>query len=232
MNIAILLAAGTGSRLGTETPKQFLKVLGKTVIEYTLDKFEQHPQIDEMAVVVSEQYRSEMEAIVQNAGYKKVKKILNGGAARYDSCWAAIEAYNHEPDANLLIHDAVRPMVDIQTITDVIAALNKYNAVTVAVPATDTIYQTENNLIQQIPDRKNLMRAQTPQAFKQHTIQKAYLMAFQNKDFTATDDCGFVVKYLPDEPVFVVPGSENNLKITHIQDFFLFENLFRNGTTF
>jgi 2-C-methyl-D-erythritol 4-phosphate cytidylyltransferase len=169
-----------------------------------------------------------METIVQIAGYQKVKKILTGGAERHDSCRTAIEAYNNYPDANLLIHDAVRPMIDPQIITDVIAALEKYNAATVAIPATDTIYQVETNHIQQIPDRKKLMRAQTPQAFKQKIVQKAYHKAFQNKDFTATDDCGFVAKYLPEEPIFVVLGSENNLKITHIQDVFLFEQMLQN----
>jgi 2-C-methyl-D-erythritol 4-phosphate cytidylyltransferase len=119
-------------------------------------------------------------------------------------------------------------MIDTQIITEVISALKKQNAVTVAIPATDTIYQVENNVVRQIPDSKRLMRAQTPQAFKQQIIRKAYQLAYQNEDFTATDDCGFVAKYLPNEPIFVVSGSENNLKITHIQDVFLFENRLQN----
>jgi 2-C-methyl-D-erythritol 4-phosphate cytidylyltransferase len=88
----------------------------------------------------------------------------------------------------------------------------------------------ENNFIQQIPDRKRIMRAQTQQAFKQHIIQKAYQSALENKNlenrnFVFTDDCGVVVKYLPHESVFVVQGSEKNLKITHKEDLYLLEKI-------
>jgi len=229
MNIVIILAGGTGTRVGAEAPKQFLKVCGKTIIERTLDVFEQHPSIDEIAIVINRHHQTEMEAIVLNGGYKKVQKIITGGKERHDSSWAAVKTYENYPQANLLIHDAVRPMINIQTINEVIGALEKYNAVTVAIFATDTIYQVEHNLIQQIPDRKQLMQAQTPQAFKQHILQKAYQSAFENKDFTATDDCGVVAQYLPDESIFVVAGTENNLKITHKEDIFLLERLMQNN---
>jgi 2-C-methyl-D-erythritol 4-phosphate cytidylyltransferase len=225
MNIAVILAGGTGIRLGTETPKQFLKISGKMIIEHTLNVFEQHPFIDEIAIVINKHYQAEMEKMVLNGGYEKVQKIIAGGKERHDSSRAAIRAYEDRPQVNLLIHDAVRPMIDAKTISEVIHALEKYNAITVAIPVTDTIYQVEHNLIQEIPDRKKMMRAQTPQAFKQHILQKAYQLAFENKDFTATDDCGIIAKYLPDEPVFVVAGTENNLKITHKEDIFLLEKI-------
>jgi len=225
MNIALLLAAGVGSRLELKTPKQFIIVGNKTIIEHTLDVFEQHPLIDEIAVVINRHFIDIMETIVKKGSYHKVKKILPGGAERYDSAWAAINACQKHPDANLLIHDAVRPMIDAEIITDVVRKLENYNAVTVAIPTTDTIYQVENNHIQQIPNRKLLMRAQTPQAFKQHIIQKAYQLAFENKDFTATDDCGVVAKYFPNEPIFVVTGNERNLKITHKEDILVLKAL-------
>jgi len=225
MNIAVILAGGTGSRLQTETPKQFLKLFGKTIMEYTLDVFEQHPRIDEIAIVVNALYRAEVGTAVQNGGFKKIKKIIAGGTERYDSSWAAIQAYQEHPNANLLIHDAVRPMIDAKTIDEVVDALEKHNAVSVAIPVTDTVYRVEDGLVQQIPDRKHLMRAQTPQAFKQHILQKAYQCAFQDESFMATDDCGVVAKYLPDEPVFVVTGTESNLKITHKKDVYLLEKM-------
>lgn len=230
MNIAVLLAGGTGARLGAEIPKQFLKVHGKTIIEHTLNVFEFHAQIDEIAIVIHPQYVEDMSQIVQMGGYQKVKKILLGGAERHHSSWVAINACKEHPEANLIIHDAVRPLIDAETISKVIGALAHYNAVTVAIPATDTMYQVENNLIQHIPKRDHLMRAQTPQAFKQHILQTAYQKFFENENFRATDDCGIVAKYMPKEPVFVVLGSENNLKITHIQDIVIFENLFQNET--
>jgi len=225
MNIAVILAGGIGARLGAEMPKQFLKVLGKTIIEYTLDIFEQHPYIDEIAIVSNAFYTTEMEVIVRTGNYKKVKKILEGGTERHNSSQVAIEAYQNYPEANLLIHDAVRPMIDSKTIDELIYALEKYNAVTVAVPVTDTIYQVEHNLIQQIPNRKYLMRAQTPQGFKQYILQEAYLQAFQSKGFIATDDCSVVAKYMPNDPIFVVTGIERNLKITHKEDLYLLEKL-------
>jgi len=220
MNIALLLAGGSGARLETETPKQLIPIGGKTIMEHTLDAFEQHPHIDQIVVVVNPQYKSEIEKITQQ--YQKVKKIVEGGAERHQSSWAAIEVCKDYPNANLIIHDAVRPMVDEETITKVIRALEHYNAVTVAIPTTDTIYYVENTLIQHIPDRNKLLRAQTPQAFKQHLIQKAYQAAFQQNEFAATDDCGVVAKFLPHEPIFVVPGNAHNIKITHKEDLVVF----------
>jgi 2-C-methyl-D-erythritol 4-phosphate cytidylyltransferase len=222
MNIAIILAGGAGLRMKTEIPKQFIEICGKTIIEHTLDVFEQHPHIDEIAIVINAQYIKETEKILQVGAYKKVKKILSGGAERHNSAWVAINAYKKLPNANLIIHDAVRPMIDTEIITEVIAELKKYNAVAVAVPTTDTIYQVEDSIIRQIPNRRFLMRAQTPQAFKQHILQTAYQKAFEHKEFTATDDCGVVTRFLPHEPIFVLPGNERNLKITYKEDIYIF----------
>jgi 2-C-methyl-D-erythritol 4-phosphate cytidylyltransferase len=222
---AIILAGGAGTRLKSEISKQFINICGKTVMEHTIDVFEHHAQIDEIALVINLQNITEMEEIVQKNGYRKVKKIVQGGAERQDSAWAAIQTYNELPNANLLIHDAVRPLIDPDMISEVIHRLENYNAVTVAIPTTDTIYEVENDHIHQIPKRKKFMRAQTPQAFKQHMIQKAYQLAFENKDFAATDDCCVVAKYFPNEPIFVVKGSERNIKVTHKEDLYLLEQL-------
>jgi len=230
MNIALILAGGTGTRVNTETPKQFIKIYEKTIIEYTLDVFERHPKIDEIFIVINAQYVAEAEILLKKANYKKVKRVLLGGAERQDSTWAAINACKEHPDANLIIHDAVRPMVDAEIITEVICKLETYNTVTVAIPTIDTIYEVKENYIKHIPNRKKLMRAQTPQAFKQHIIQTAYQAAFNQNDYTATDDCGVVAKYLPDEPIFVVSGNERNVKITHQKDLYLLEKILKSQT--
>jgi 2-C-methyl-D-erythritol 4-phosphate cytidylyltransferase len=161
--------------------------------------------------------------------WKKVGKILPGGAARHESSLAAINAYASQPDCNLIFHDAVRPLVSQRVINEVVEALHQYNAVAVAVPTTDTIIQTDESsrFIQHIPNRSVLQRAQTPQGFKWQTIAAAYHVALQDPAFASTDDCGIVVKYLPDEKVFVVRGEESNIKLTYKEDICLLNTLFQ-----
>lgn len=228
-NIAIILAGGVGSRMGYSTPKQFFKVAGKTVIEHTIDAFETDAQIDEIAIVINEAFIGQLEKIVLKNSWKKVKKILRGGSERYMSSLSAIQAYEEKEDCNLIFHDAVRPLVNHRIIDDVIQALEKYNAVDVAVPATDTIIEVNETgeLISKIPNRKLLRRGQTPQGFKLSVIRKAYEIALQDPDFISSDDCGTVIKYLPNEPVCVVEGEESNMKLTYKEDTFLLDKLFQ-----
>ncbi len=228
-NVAVILAGGTGSRLGASTPKQFFKVAGKMVIEHTIDVFEHHRSIDEIAIVVHPDYMDKMDEMILKNHWSKVKKILKGGAERYHSSLSAIRAYDSDSEVNLIFHDAVRPLVTHQIIDDVIAALEKYNAVDVAVAATDTIIQVDDKgkCIAHIPDRNLLRRGQTPQAFRLATIKRAYELALKDPQFRSTDDCGTVVKYLPSELVYVVHGDESNMKLTYKEDVFLLDKLFQ-----
>lgn len=227
MNIAVILAGGVGSRLDSSYPKQFFKVAGKTVIEHTVDVFERNERIDEIAIVINPAYITTIEEIVLKNSWRKVKKILKGGAERYDSSMAAIGAYADVENANLIFHDAVRPLVTNRIIDDVVAALDKWNAVDVAVPAVDTIVSVEGDVIDAIPERSKLKRGQTPQGFKLKTIREAYRQAFQDPAFKATDDCGVVLKYLPEESIFVVKGEESNMKLTYKEDSYLLDKLFQ-----
>lgn len=226
-NIAIVLAGGVGSRLGLSTPKQFFKVAGKMVIEHTLDTFERNPHIDEIAVVSNPVYVSDVENIVLRNGWKKVKKILKGGKERYDSSLSAIHAYEGSEEVNLVFHDAVRPLVSQRIIDDVCEALKTYEAIDVTVPAVDTIIEAEGDHIASIPDRSRLQRGQTPQAFRLSVISEAYKRAFKDPDFKVTDDCGVVVKYMPEVPVHLVAGEESNMKLTYKEDTFLLDKLFQ-----
>ena len=228
-NIAVILAGGVGARLGAATPKQFFKVAGKMIIEHTIDVFEHHEGIDEIAIVVHPNYVDTIEELTLRNHWKKVKKILKGGNERYHSSLSAIQAYDNEPETNLLFHDAVRPLVSNRIIDDVIEALGHYKAVDVAVAATDTIIEVDEKgeKITHIPDRSLLRRGQTPQAFRLSTIKKAYELALLDPNFKSTDDCGTVVKYLPDIPVFVVEGEESNMKLTYKEDVFLLDKLFQ-----
>ena len=226
-NIAVILAGGSGTRLGDILPKQFIKIAGKKVIEHTLDVFESHGSIDEIAVVSHPNYIREMEGIALSGNYPKLKKILSGGVERYHSSLAAIEAYQDD-DLNLLFHDSVRPLVNHRIISDCIAALAKYNAIDVATPTTDTIVQVnDDDEIVKIPSRSFLRNGQTPQAFKRGVIAQAYQLALKDPNFKTTDDCGVVLKYLPEEPIFVVKGEQFNMKLTYKEDIFLLDKLFQ-----
>lgn len=233
MNIAVILAGGVGSRLGYSTPKQFLKVAGKTVIEHTVDVFDNNELIDEIAIVIHPQYVDEMENIVVRNQWKKVKRILKGGDERYMSTLSAIKAYEGQEGSNMIFHDAVRPLVSNRIIRDVVKALEEYDAVDVAVPATDTIIEVDeaSGFIDKIPKRKLLRRGQTPQAFKYEVVAKAYEKALKDPAFVSTDDCGTVVKYLPEVRIRVVEGEESNMKLTYKEDLFLLDKLFQLRST-
>lgn len=230
-NIGIILAGGSGSRFGGNLPKQFIKVAGKTIIEHTLDVFQKCESIDEVAIVINPSFTNEIETIVNNNQYNKVKKILLGGKERSDSSLAAINAYQDDENADeikLIFHDAVRPFINRTIINEVINSLNTCNAVDVAIKATDTIIEVcDKNQIVNVPNRDQLRQGQTPQAFRLKTIKQAYKKALADPLFKATDDCGVVLKYLPEETITVVEGSAENIKITYDLDMFIADKLFQ-----
>jgi 2-C-methyl-D-erythritol 4-phosphate cytidylyltransferase len=232
-NIAVILAGGSGLRMGLDLPKQFLKVAGKAVLEHTVDAFQNHKKIDEIVIVSNQAFIHLVENYVLANNWPKVKKILNGGTERYDSSLSAINAYSDEEDINLIFHDAVRPLVSDRIIDDVIESLSTYEAVDTAVDASDTIIQVDNdtNIISMIPKRSVLRRGQTPQGFKLKTVKGAYEVALKDPKFIATDDCGVISKYLPDVPIYVVKGEEANFKLTYKEDIFLLDKLFQMKTT-
>ena len=229
-NIAIILAGGVGSRLGMSTPKQFFKVAGKMVVEHTIDVFERNQHIDEIAIVSNPALVADFENIVLRNKWRKVKKILKGGPERYYSSLSAITAYQNE-DANLIFHDAVRPLVSQRIIDDVVEALATHRAVNVAVPSADTIIEVDGDFITNIPDRSRLRRGQTPQAFDRQLIAEAYDKALQDPNFRTTDDCGVVRTYVPEEPIYVVRGEESNMKLTYREDTYMMDKLFQLKST-
>lgn len=232
-NIAVVLAGGMGKRMCSQVPKQFLMLSGRTVIEYSIERFNSHPSIDEVCVVIHPEWRDKMEGIIEKNCWQKLKKVVDGGEERYMSTLNAVMAYIDEPDdTNLLIHDAARPMVSSEIIDRVVATLQTHEAVGVAVPSTDTVWEVHPDFngdmklkdgelprfIARIPERKLMWRAQTPQAFRLPLIRDAYQRALQDAMFQATDDCGVVRKYMPGTKISVVEGEEINMKVTTPQD--------------
>jgi len=226
-NVAVVLAGGTGSRFGLDIPKQFAKLAGKTILEHTVSVFQDYASVDEIAIVSHPNWIWKIEEIVEENAFTKVKKILIGGEERKDSSLSAIKAYVGERDnINFIFHDAVRPFLNKKILDQCIEALNQYNAIDVAIPAVDTIIHVNSaRIIEKIPERSTMMQGQTPQCFKYDTISKAYENALKDPDLKATDDCGIVKKYLPEEDIYVVQGSTQNIKITHPQDIFLADKL-------
>ena len=222
-NYGIILASGSGSRYGSDIPKQFIKIAGKTILEHTIEIFENAPEIDEISLVITPEYRNIAENILLKNKYKKVTKLLNGGETRKDSSFIGINSIE-ENEANVIIHDCARPFLNPKIITNCVEALKKYDAIDVAIPATDTVVEVENGIISKIPERAKLKRGQTPQCFKLSIIKKAHELSKNDVNFT--DDCGLVVKYnLAD--VFIVDGDVENIKITYPIDIFMADRLFQ-----
>lgn len=216
-NIALILASGSGERCKLGYPKQFAKINTKTVIEHTIDAFENHKLIDEIIIVTSKDYLTKLESIIKQTKYKKVSSIIEGGATRKDSSYNGISQIK-ETECNVLIHDGVRPVISERIITDCINALNNKNAVCTAIESSDTILVTnEDGIIKNIPQRKTLKRAQTPQCFKLSLIKKAHLLAKEDKNCLVTDDCGLIMHYKL-ENIYTIQGDANNIKITYPED--------------
>lgn len=222
-NYAIILASGTGTRYSNETPKQFVKIAGKTVLEHTIELFEKNSLIDFIVVVITPEYRSAAEEIITKNGYKKIYKLVNGGETRKKSSYLGISSIE-EDEANLIIHDCARPFLSQKIIEDCIKALGTYSAVDVAIPTADTIIKVNGNIIDNIPERRFLKRGQTPQCFKLSLIKKAHELSIEDSNFT--DDCGLIVKYGLGN-VFVVEGDNDNIKITYPSDIYLADRIFQ-----
>jgi len=223
-NVAVILAGGTGSRMGSALPKQLIEVGGRPILSYSAEAFDSCPEISELIVVMVPGHTA---AATELAGpYRKIQKIIEGGATRTESTVRALEALAAEPDdSRVLFHDAARPFVDHEIIRRCLAALAEHEAVAVGLPVTDTIVEVSAGLVTAMPTRSGLWRFQTPQGFRLGTIRRAYEKALADPEFTATDDCGVVHRYLPDVSIPVVEGSERNLKVTHPLDITIAETL-------
>lgn len=222
-NYAIVLASGMGLRFGSNIPKQFEKIENKTILELSLDIFEKNNYIDEIILVINPDYRDLALKIVENK-YKKLSKILDGGKTRKQSSFIGVNSIKDE-EANVLIHDCARPLLSQDVLNNCISALNKYDAVDVARPITDTILVVNDNIIKSIPDRKVLYASQTPQCFKLSVIRKAHILAKDDENFS--DDCGLVLKYNPTK-IHIVEGNAENIKITHPSDLDFAKSLLKN----
>lgn len=232
--VAVILGGGTGTRFGAALPKQLLVLGGRTLVEHCVSAFAGVPGngdcrgVDEILLVMPPAYHDEAKRLVGG----QVSAIIAGGASRSDSVRNALAhlcARYDEAETGVLIHDAARPLVTQRIIAACLSALNDHDAIGTAVPTSDTILAVENGVIAHVPPRETLYRAQTPQCFRLETIARAHALAAADPAFQPTDDCGVVLRYLPEVPVHVVPGSEANLKVTYPGDLAIAEALLRAG---
>lgn len=221
MNIAIIVAAGSGSRINSPKPKQFLDILGKPLIVHTLERFDACPAIDEIVLVVP---AAELENCI-NFPVGKLRKVIGGGNTRAESVKNGLEAVVAEPTDIVAVHDGARPLVTIDEITQTIEKAKETGAACLVGPVTDTIKEIDGDKIIGTIDRQKLRRALTPQAFRYEILKKAFAHADVGEH--VTDEC-YLVGKLGYEIAFV-EGSARNIKITHPEDVALAEMYLKNS---
>ena len=230
--VAVVLAAGSGSRFGSASPKQLRVLAGRNLIQHCVQAFEQAPGVDNVLVVTAAVIQEQVARDL--AGHGKVAAVIQGGASRTDSTRQALAWLQASVlgDPKVLFHDAARPLVDQRIIADCVAALDQWQAIGVVVPSSDTIVEVADGTIQRVLPRHALARCQTPQGFRLSVISRAYQLADADPAFaavTATDDCSIVLRYLPEVVIAAVSGSERNLKITYTDDLAIANALISRG---
>ena len=225
--VAVILAGGTGTRFGRSVPKQLVELAGTPIIDHAIAAFQKAAEIDEILLLMAPGHLDRARERMAAGGYDKVVRILEGGSTRSETTSIALDELSDE--CHVLFHDAARPLVTGRIISDVVEALARFDAVTAAIPSSDTVFavreEDEDTVISGVLQRPSLRRCQTPQGFRRSVLASAYELAWQDPDFVATDDCSVVATYRPDVPVAVVRGDERNLKITEPIDLRIAERL-------
>lgn len=224
---AIVLAAGQGKRMGTKIQKQYLEILGKPVLFYSLDTFQKSDIIDEIILVVGENQEEYCQKeIVEKFGITKVSKIVRGGSERYNSVWNALQVMTE--DGFVFIHDGARPFVTEEILAHAYKAVQEEKACVVGMPAKDTIKIVDDNrFAKETPDRNYVWLVQTPQVFETSLIKKAYSLLMKQEIIQVTDDAMVVEKMLQ-RNVKLVEGSYENIKITTPEDLKIAETILSN----
>ena len=226
-NIALIIAGGVGARMGQDIPKQFLNVNDKPVIVYTLEAFQNHPEIDGIEVVCIEDWQGALKAYAKQFGIAKLENVVNGGKNGQDSIRNGlydIASRHTDSDDIVLVHDAIRPMVSKDVISDNIRICREYgNAITV-VPCTAAMLKTYDSLstTEQVP-RDNLKITQTPQAFYIQDLVSAHKEALKKGITNSVASCTLYIEL--GKKLFMSKGSEKNLKLTTTEDIEIFKSL-------
>jgi 2-C-methyl-D-erythritol 4-phosphate cytidylyltransferase len=223
MNTAIIVGAGSGTRIGSDKPKQFLEIHGKPIITHTLERFASCDAVDEIILVLPE---ADIEIFKQTADFfsiNKISQVVAGGRTRAESVWNGLNFVSESIEI-VAVHDGARPLVSADEISRTIGAAIKNGAACLVAPVTDTIKEVTDEEIIGTIDRSQLRRALTPQAFRAEILKKA----FENTDLSEsiTDECYLVEKL--GLKITCVEGSPRNIKVTHAEDLILAELFLKN----
>lgn len=232
MNIAVVLAGGTGSRMGIiDMPKQFIEIYGKPVVIHTLESFDINDNIDAICIVCIKEWQNDLKIWLKEYDVRKVRWIADAGETRQLSSLNALNAIKDDvkDDDIIIIHDAARPLVSQRIINENIEKVKECGACDTVVPAFDTIITSvDGDFIDAIPPRKQFYRGQTPQSFSYKIIRDAYDNYFalpEDNRPAMTDDCGLVLHN--GTKIGLALGDRTNLKLTTMDDLLLIKSIIR-----
>jgi 2-C-methyl-D-erythritol 4-phosphate cytidylyltransferase len=227
MTLAVLIAGGTGARMGQDIPKQFLNVQDKPVIVYTMERFQQNKEIDGIVVVTLPNWTEFVWAYARQFGIAKLRKVVPGGAVGQESIKNGIDAVASlgcPPDTVVMIHDGIRPMIGDDVIADNLAVYRTRGNAVVCIPCVEVMYHSTDPAFstQTIP-RNELWRTQTPQTFSLEKLQWAHEEAKKRGITNATATCSLMTEL--GETIYFSKGSEKNVKLTTMDDIDIFKAL-------
>lgn len=222
MNIALIFAGGIGSRMNAAAlPKQFLEVHGKPIIVHTLEHFEEHPDIDAIAVAILPHYRNHLTRLLNRYEITKVSWIVDGGGTGQASRHAGLQAIAADsPESSIvLIHDGVRPLITQQLISDNIESVVLHGSAITCTKFNETVVSSRTQQIEDVIPREHIYAAQAPQSFRLGPILGLYDRAVADGETDTIDSCGLLHRY--GLPIHRVDGPRSNIKITTVEDFYV-----------
>jgi len=223
--IGIIFAGGSGARMGSGLPKQFIEVNGKPIIIHTLDIFEDHSRVDEIYISCKEEYIQKLKKMIKKFQIDKVKKVVAGGVTGQDSIYNALSAAAQEnsEDAIVLIHDGVRPCINGELIDDDIKSVEeKGSAITCTELFETPVISKGGKLVEEMPSRDQFYTAQAPQCFKLGEVMEAHkIVRKDNPGYKGIIDTCTLMKKVGHE-VAIVKGPRGNIKVTTPEDLYTF----------
>lgn len=226
MNVAVIIAGGSGNRMGQEIPKQFINVYDKPVLIYTLEGFQKHPQIDAIEVVCIDGWKDIVWAYAKQFNITKLKWVISGGTSGQESIRNGVyqlEGICHDEDI-VIIHDGIRPLVDNEVLSDVIVTCEKYGNGVTSMPYNEQIFVVDDEIstVKYIP-RETLRRVSTPQAYKFGKLDSAYHEAFEKEIGIYGSSYANTMMVELGERLYFAKGSDKNIKLTTKDDLELFK---------